>query len=199
MDEVLGHVASFVGTQPLNAPRHSEGASRQQHYRLRLAIKSALEVGQLPVPRVRADPAGNAHRMFSRQKYSQHQHAGGSQCGHRSPGCQPVRGNPRQDDNGDLDAEHHLPCRPLFVPRRKNVPDPGYQQHRVSRHWMRPKARATRLVASAKGPHSRGQAGDDDLAADPHGRGQDVERQAHGSQSAGQGCKLHGDSFADRR
>ena len=64
---------------------------------------------------------------------------------------------------------------------------------------MRPKARATRLVASAKGPHSRGQAGDDDLAADPHGRGQDVERQAHGSQSAGQGCKLHGDSFADRR
>jgi len=40
-------VTSFAGTQPLNAPRRSEGASRQQHYRLRLAIKSAPEVRQL--------------------------------------------------------------------------------------------------------------------------------------------------------
>jgi len=58
---------------------------------------------------------------------------------------------------------------------------------------MRPKARATAWSRPRQGPHGREQAGDDDLAADPHVAARTC-READGSQSAGQGCKLHGDS-----
>lgn len=98
-----------------------------------------------------------------------------------------VRGQPGHDDDTDLHAKHRVPGGRLSIPGGGDIPDPCDEEHGVSGPLDTPEGSCDPFGrVTAEGSHGREEPGDDDLAANPDGRGQNVKGQSDGIHGVGQ-------------
>jgi hypothetical protein len=101
-----------------------------------------------------------------------------------------------QDHDAYFHSKHAVPSRRLAALRCKDIPDAGYQEHGVGRTLNVPERSCNLLGRTpAEGPQRWEKAGHYKLTTHPNCRGENMERQASGLESVGEGGELHIGSF----